>query len=277
MAGLSQMADRLFCLGDKMSNQTFTSTAQVVCTRGENTPNVQILIDDVDLFNHLPGKYERYGVKTLSGWPFFVTAILNVPDDPGALKCHGGNLQIRETAALPEQIPFFDLSTTANPTGYKARKHKVQRTLAEIRRLHDQLNSDLYAKPTERPVVHSPSDAFQIVQTFMGFLDHEELWVVNLDTRNRVMSLTKLYQGSVNSSQVRIGEVFRQAIIENAPGIIIAHNHPSGDVSPSPEDVSVTRAIVQAGKLLEIDVLDHIVVSKDKFTSLKEKGLGFGG
>ena len=100
--------------------------------------------------------------------------------------------------------------------------------------------------------------------------------MINLDTRNRVMSLTKLYQGSVNLSQVRVGEVFRQAILDNAPAIILAHNHPSGEPTPSPDDVAVTRAIVQAGKLLDIDVLDHLVVCQGRFVSLKERGLGFG-
>jgi DNA repair protein RadC len=90
------------------------------------------------------------------------------------------------------------------------------------------------------------------------------------------MNLVKLYQGSVNSSQVRVGEVFRQAVIDNSSGIIVAHNHPSGDNTPSPDDVAVTRAIVQAGKLLDIEVLDHLVISKGHFVSLKERGLGFG-
>ena len=73
-----------------------------------------------------------------------------------------------------------------------------------------------------------------------------------------------------------MGEVFRQAVAENAPAILIAHCHPSGDPTPSPDDVAVTRAIVQAGKLLDIDVLDHVIVCLNRYTSLKEKGLGFG-
>jgi len=101
------------------------------------------------------------------------------------------------------------------------------------------------------------------------------MWVVNLDTRNRVMSFVGLYNGSVNSSQVRVCEVFRQAIVDNSPAIIVAHNHPSGDPTPSPEDVSVTRSILQAGKLLDIDLLDHLVIAGGRYVSLKERGLGF--
>ena len=184
---------------------------------------------------------------------------------------------MREVTQDYLQIPLIDQTTTARPSGTKAQKHKVERTLSEIRKLHEELNSQLYARPTERPVIHSPSDAYNILVCFLGNLDHEELWVLNLDTRNRVMSMTALYKGSVNASQVRVGEVFRQAITDNSPAIILSHNHPSGDPSPSPDDVAVTRSIIQAGKLLDIEVLDHIVVTCTGYVSLKERGLGFGG
>jgi DNA repair protein RadC len=176
---------------------------------------------------------------------------------------------------LPYQIPLIDASSP-KPTYEKRKRRQVLDTLAEIRKLHDELNSALYARPTERPMIHSPNEVFTILQYFIATLDHEEMWVVLLDARNRVMSLVQLYKGSVNSSQVRIGEVFRQAIIDNAPAIVVAHNHPSGDPTPSPDDIVVTRALVQGGKLLDIQVLDHIVISNGRYVSLKEKGLGFG-
>jgi len=72
-----------------------------------------------------------------------------------------------------------------------------------------------------------------------------------------------------------VGEVFKEAIRRNAVSLIVAHNHPSGDPTPSPEDIALTRAIVQAGKLLDIDVLDHLVIGGQRFVSLKERGLGF--
>jgi DNA repair protein RadC len=179
-------------------------------------------------------------------------------------------------AVPPElaQLPLIgvDPSTTKSIT---RNKKKVDETFARIRQLHDELNAQLYSCPKERPVIHGPADAANIVNYFIGSLDHEEMWVIDLDTRNRLMSLVKLYQGSVNSSQVRVCEVFRQAILENAPAVLVAHNHPSGDTSPSPEDATVTRAIFQASKLLDIDLLDHIIVSKGQHTSLKERGIGF--
>ena len=89
------------------------------------------------------------------------------------------------------------------------------------------------------------------------------------------MEIVEVYKGSVNSSQVRVGEVFKEAVRNNASAVIVIHNHPSGDPTPSPDDVAVTRAIMQAGKLLDIEVLDHLVIGQGKWTSLKERGLGF--
>jgi DNA repair protein RadC len=106
-------------------------------------------------------------------------------------------------------------------------------------------------------------------------LEQEELHVVCLDTRNRVMFTKQIYKGSLNSSQVRVGELFKEAIRRSAASIIIVHNHPSGDPTPSPEDIAITRAIVQAGKLLDIEVLDHLVIANWRYASLKERGLGF--
>jgi DNA repair protein RadC len=263
-----------------MTTQTLISNASVLLVRGEHILDVQILIDSRELFNLLPGKSERRGVKSLASWPFFITAIMNAnpPEESNVYP----QAQYQPMANVRENVPeyqltIFDLTTTAKPSGVKSRKHKVEKTLAEIRKLHDELNAQLYAKPTERPSIHSPKDAYDILKPFIGALDHEELWVMNLDTRNRVMNLVKLYQGSVNMSQVRVAEVFRQAIIDTAPSILVAHNHPSMDTAPSPDDVAVTRSIVQAGKLLDIDVLDHLVVSSQRFVSLKELGMGFGG
>ena len=129
----------------------------------------------------------------------------------------------------------------------------------------------------EHPVIHSPGDAAAIIQYDMSLLEQEEMWVMLLNTRNRLIETDKLYRGSTNSSQVRIGEVFKAAIRRNAVSILVAHNHPSGDPTPSPDDVAVTRAIAQAGKTLDIDVLDHIVCGRNpsRYVSLKERGLGF--
>jgi DNA repair protein RadC len=180
--------------------------------------------------------------------------------------------------AVPAVLSQLVLTGFDDPPVRRSRtcpKRLIAETLAKLHQLHDELNAQLYAHPTERPVIHSPQDAYDVLNCFMSVLDHEELWVINLDTRHRMMNLVKLYQGSVNSSQIRVAEVFRPAIVDNAPAILLAHNHPSSDPTPSPDDVSVTHSIVQAGKLLDIEVLDHLVICLDKFVSLKERGLGF--
>jgi DNA repair protein RadC len=109
----------------------------------------------------------------------------------------------------------------------------------------------------------------------MGMLDHEQLRIVLLDTKNRVQDIVTLYVGSLNTAVIRVGEVFKDALRRNMAAIVIVHNHPSGDPMPSPEDVRVTEKIVQAGELLNIDVLDHLVIGHGRYVSLKERGLGF--
>jgi DNA repair protein RadC len=131
------------------------------------------------------------------------------------------------------------------------------------------------AEMEERPTISSPADAAVLVMYEMSCFDHEEMWVMLLDTRNRVRKIDHLYKGTLNSSNIRTAEVFREAVRDNAAAIILFHNHPSGDPSPSPDDVAVTRSIVQAGKNLDINVLDHIVIGAGRWVSLKERGLGF--
>ena len=127
----------------------------------------------------------------------------------------------------------------------------------------------------ERLRITSPADAANLMSPRMRHLQQEELHVILLDTRNRVMKIAEIYKGSLNTSVVRIGELFRPAIEMMAAAVIVAHNHPSSDPSPSPEDVNVTRQIVQAGKLLDIELLDHLVIADQGYVSLKERGLGF--
>ncbi len=128
-------------------------------------------------------------------------------------------------------------------------------------------------RPADRPQINCPQDVHTLLAPEMGALAQEQLRVLLLNTRNQVMGQRVVYQGNVNSSIVRPAEVLRAAVIESAPSIIIAHNHPSGDPTPSPEDVSITRDLVQGGKLLGIDLLDHVVIGGDRWVSLKERKL----
>ena len=129
--------------------------------------------------------------------------------------------------------------------------------------------------PDQKPTVHSPHVAAALVQYDMSAFEQEHLRVIYLNTRNGVLGWEDVYKGSLNQSQVRIGELFKGAIRRNAASIILAHNHPSGDPTPSPDDVAITRAIIEAGRLLDVEVLDHLVIGRGRYVSLKERRLGF--
>lgn len=130
--------------------------------------------------------------------------------------------------------------------------------------------------PEERPAIRSPADVANLLMLEMSLLDQEQIRVVLLNTKNAVLGVRTVYQGSLNTSVVRVGEVFKEAIREGCAALIVVHNHPSGDPTPSPEDVTVTREIVRAGELMSIDVLDHVVIGQGRYVSMKERGLGFG-
>lgn len=130
-------------------------------------------------------------------------------------------------------------------------------------------------QPYDPLTVRTPDEAYALLRGEMEDLEQEQMRVINFDSRQHVLSTSLIYQGNINTILVRMAELFKPAVRENAHAILVAHNHPSGDPSPSPEDVSITRNLVEAGKILEIDVLDHLVIGKWRYVSLKERGLGF--
>jgi DNA repair protein RadC len=130
-------------------------------------------------------------------------------------------------------------------------------------------------RPEDRPQIQGPEDVYGLLGSEMAALDHEQLRVVLLDTKNRVLRIALVYQGSVNSAHVRVAEVFKDAVRQNAPGIVVVHNHPSGDPTPSAADVALTTEVHRAGKLLGIDVVDHLIVGQGHYRSLRRLGLGF--
>lgn len=164
------------------------------------------------------------------------------------------------------RVPFDELKNQHGMGTAKAAQIKAAIELG--RRL-------MVESPDERSSINSPADAAELLRYEMSALEQEHLRVILLDRRNRVLEIVEVYKGSVNSSHVRVGELFKEAIRKNASAIIVVHNHPSGDPTPSPDDVAVTRAIVQSGKLLDVEVLDHLVIGQGKWVSLKERGLGF--
>lgn len=123
------------------------------------------------------------------------------------------------------------------------------------------------------PTVQSPTDAANLLMPDMMHLRQEQLKVVLMDTRNRVLGVRLIYQGTQNTIQVRVAEIIRPAIVADAAAIIACHNHPSGDPSPSPEDVRMSHDLSRAGDDLGISVLDHIIIGQGRYTSLRQRGL----
>ena len=130
-------------------------------------------------------------------------------------------------------------------------------------------------QPEDRTTIRSPQDVFNLLQGEMALLDQERLRVVLLNAKNQVVGTPEIYRGSVNSAHVRLAEVLRPAVRENCPAMLVVHNHPSGAPTPSTPDVTLSRELVAAGKQLDIEVLDHIIIGQTSFVSMKELRLGF--
>jgi DNA repair protein RadC len=118
--------------------------------------------------------------------------------------------------------------------------------------------------------IRTPADAANLVMLDLAYLDTEQMRILLLDAKGQLVEKVSLYQGTANSSVLRASEVFRPAIIRNCPGLILCHNHPSGDPAPSPEDIASTRQLVEAGRILDIELVDHIIIGHQRFASLKE-------
>lgn len=129
--------------------------------------------------------------------------------------------------------------------------------------------------PAERPQIRSPQDVVHLLQADMGLLEQEHLRVLLLDVKNRVLAARTVYVGRLDGVDVRLGDLFREAVRVGAAAFVVAHNHPSGDPTPSSEDVHITQQIRQAGDLLGIALLDHVIIGGNRYVSLKERGLGF--
>ncbi len=189
-----------------------------------------------------------------------------------------GVLQTPDADRLARQILVaFDSMTAlrratavelARAVGSVDLANRIKAAIEFSRRLLD-------AQDIERAKVGSPADAASLVMPTMRDLQVEHLRLILLDTRNNVLGTPTVYVGSINSVSLRHGDIFRHALERNAAAMIVVHNHPSGDPNPSPEDVNVTRQLVAAGKLLDVDVLDHLVIGDGRYVSLKERNLGF--
>ncbi len=128
----------------------------------------------------------------------------------------------------------------------------------------------LLIQPEQRPQITCPAHVANLLMVEMAHLEQEQLRVVLLNTKHDVLKIPTIYIGSINSSTVRIGEVVKEALRQNAAALIVVHNHPSGDPTPSPEDIVVTRQLIEAGRLLGVDMLDHLIIGHGRWISLRE-------
>ena len=211
-------------------------------------------------------RLEHYGPQALSVVELLAIILRTGTREENVIRLAQRLLTTHEGLAGLARAPFSDLVTTKGVGQAKATQLKAAFELG--RRL-------LVAAPHERPLVKSPADAANLLMMEMGLLEQEHLRTILLDSKNHVLKIHTVYIGSLNTAALRVGELFREAIRLNSAALIVAHNHPSGDPTPSNEDISVTRQIVEAGKLLNIDVLDHLVIGQQRWVSLKERGLGF--
>lgn len=221
-------------------------------------------IADLDASERPRERLQRLGPQALSNAELLAILLrVGVPGESAVLLAQRLLQKFGGLAGL-HRAPFEELVNEHGIGLAKAAQIKAAIELGNRLRLE---------APEERPLISSPADAAALIAYEMSAFGQEHLRVLLLDSRNRLLDIVEVYKGSVNSAQVRIGELFQAAIRRNAPAILVAHNHPSGDPTPSPEDIAITRAIVQAGKLLGIDVLDHLIIGQGRWVSLKERGL----
>lgn len=129
--------------------------------------------------------------------------------------------------------------------------------------------SRMYIEPDDRTRIETADDVYELMRYDMTDLDHEELWVLSLNTKNILISRDMIYKGTINTSSVRVAEIFRKPLLHKAASLIMVHNHPSGNPQPSAADIMTTRAARDAGRLLDIQVVDHVVIGKGKFVSIR--------
>jgi DNA repair protein RadC len=211
-------------------------------------------------------RLHRYGPQALALWE-----LLSLVLGPGSGTAAAIELgrALTETYESLQQLYVAGILELARAPGMtEARAIRLQAALELGRRM-------MIAPHESRYRVITSGDAAELLMPDMMLLEQEHMRLILLNSRHEVISTPTIYKGSLNSAVVRIAEVFKDALRQNASSLIVSHNHPSGDPSPSPEDIRVTRDCVEAGKLLGIEVMDHVIIGHNRYVSLREKGLGF--
>lgn len=180
-----------------------------------------------------------------------------------------GELLSLATGIAPEKFTASIQETLENPTKIDGIGKRRELSLFAVKEL-----SKRWLRQKDKPtIIHGPEDAADYAMGHLGLEKKEHFCIMLLDTKNHVIGWHVISIGSLTASIVHPREMFTPAIVHHAASIILVHNHPSGDPSPSREDIAVTQRLVKAGKILDISVLDHIIIGGSSFVSMKEKGL----
>ncbi|HEX2908887.1 MAG TPA: DNA repair protein RadC [Phototrophicaceae bacterium] len=188
-----------------------------------------------------------------------LAAAPNAPERAARLLAHYGSLH---TLA---QTPAAALETVAGLST------EMLRPLTAAFQLHQRLEAE--AK-TAHPAINSAEDAARLLGDMRSLLQ-EQVRLILLDLNRRVLATPTVYIGTLHGTVIRTAEIFREPLLRNCPAFVLAHNHPSGDPAPSPEDLELTRTLIAAGKLLDIQLLDHLILAESGWCSLKQQGLAF--
>ena len=207
-------------------------------------------------------RVQRRGVSSLSNAELMSVALHADHESESVL----ARMQTLLTSYSLQQLLSIDFGLLREQYGLsEAKAAQLQAMLEVARRL-------TIPAEVEEYTIRSVLDAVNLVRPEMEYLDHEEMRELLLDTRLHVVSNLLLYQGTINSSVLRTAEIYLPAITRKCPNVIIFHNHPGGDPEPSNEDIAVTKQLVEAGKLLEVELVDHIIIGHNhRYVSLKER------
>ena len=233
---------------------------------GDGTAAYHVRVSELPADERPRERLERLGPGALTTAELLAILLRTGTSREGVLQVAAA--LVREFGGL-RGLAAADLVTLAGVHGVGAAKATTIAAAFELGRRLALEGDDV------RPTVTSPGDIARLLQAEMELLPQEELRLLTLDTKHHVLASTTLYRGSVSSTPTRVAEVFREAVRRNATAIAVAHNHPSGDPAPSSDDIAFTEAIVEAGELLDVDVLDHIVFGHGRYVSMRERKLGF--
>lgn len=206
---------------------------------------------------------QRYGIETLP-----IQELLTL------VLCGEGTSRQREKALMVVQRMMAEHTSASellSKDEHELHEYGFDESLAYRMAALLQLTRRLSLIAEPRIQMKCPKDIADLVMSQMRHLPVEQMRVLVLDTKNCIMVNRVMYTGTVSSSVLRVAEVFRPAITRNASAIAVCHNHPSGDPVPSPEDIAITEQLVLAGKLLEIELVDHVIIGDGRYASLKEQ------